>query len=158
MKYVWLHINKAWRLEDAWSHFKAGLVSLITIARTLKNILVIRGQVCKIFRFYYMFHSEKPVLGKSTSHSHPTLVLFSLAFRQSTIPYAWIHSESGCAVDCTKAFFFFFFNLFRGVLDVFVFHVNAPWQMLTVFVTQCRVPVVTLHASMLYLCIRLVFG
>lgn len=57
-----------------------------------------------------------------------------------------------------KLFSFFFFNLFRGVLDVFVFHVNAPWQMLTVFVTQCRVPVVTLHASMLYLCIRLVFG
>ncbi len=52
---------------------------------------------------------------------------------------------------------FFFFNLFRSVLDVFVFHVNAPWQMLTVFVTQRRVTAVTSHVSILYLCIRLAF-
>lgn len=51
--------------------------------------------------------------------------------------------------------FLFFENIFR-VLDVFVFHVNAPWQMLTVFVTiQSDNGSLT---CILCLCIRLVVG
>lgn len=46
------------------SYFKAGFVSLIKTRRTSNEwILFVYGQVCKIFRFYYRFHSVYCILG-----------------------------------------------------------------------------------------------